>query len=65
MYEVGLNSQPFWSKISDLVDLGFVDDLYKNHNSRDLAIFTITKKGYDVLDTYEKALEIVSLQFFN
>ncbi len=65
MYEVGLNSYPFWSKISDLVALGYVDDLYKNHNSRDLAMFTITQKGYDVLQTYEKALEIVSIQFFN
>lgn len=65
MYEVGLNSQPFWSKIYDLVDLGYVDDLYKNHNSKDLSMFTITQKGYDVLQTYQKALEIISIQFFN
>lgn len=65
MYEVGLNSKPFWSKISNLVEHGFIDDLYKNHNSAELTMFTITKRGYDVLNLYEKALDLVSIQFYN
>ena len=62
MYDVGLNPEPFWSQISRLEELGYVNDLYRNSN---LTMLTITKKGYDILDIYKKALELVSIQFHN